>query len=562
MENKRVGFGLIIGLALIASIVFGILFVTRNAGKTERTIDTETAQANLTEMVRTINPQTATPVKSSIEYSEEDVEAEELPTLNKDDVAVRATTNTFAEIWSSPEKASKGTDGWMREMAEAFNATNPEVNGTPVSIQLRSMSSGLAVDYIATGKEIPAGYTPSNMLFVDLLSARGVKTDVIRERTVGNVPGILLDQKHYDTIVKKYGTVDLKSVTEAVASNELTMGYTNPFTSSTGLNFLISCLLRYDRDNPLSETAVEGFKSFQENVPFVALTTVQMRDAAERGSLDGFVLEWQLYQNDPSLKANYVFTPFGYRHDNPLVACPTASDDEKATLELFAKYCDDNGRKLADQYGFNSKDDYVCELPETSGETLVAAQQLYKKNKDTGRSVVAVFVADVSGSMSGAPLNELQSSLINSMRYINSDNYVGLVSYADDVTIELPIDQFDLNQQAYFKGAVEGLRAAGGTATNDGIIVAADLINKALADIPGAKPMIFLLSDGEANADTISFADMQAVIGGLRIPVYTIGYNANIAALQQISSINEAASIDASTDDVTYQLKNLFNANM
>ena len=148
------------------------------------------------------------------------------------------------------------------------------------------------------------------------------------------------------------------------------------------------------------------------------------------------------------------------------------------------------------------------------------------------------------------------------MRYINSDNYVGLVSYSDYVTVELPIGQFDLNQQAYFKGAVEGLRAAGGTATNDGIIVAADLINKAAAEVPDAKPMIFLLSDGEANADTISFADMQSVIAGLRIPVYTIGYNADISALQQISSINEAASIDASTDDVTYQLKNLFNANM
>ena len=225
-------------------------------------------------------------------------------------------------------------------------------------------------------------------------------------------------------------------------------------------------------------------------------------------------------------------------------------------------YCDENGRELADSYGFNGKDDYVSELPEVSGETLVAAQSLYKENKDTGRSVVAVFVADVSGSMSGEPLNQLQSSLINSMRYINESNYVGLVSYSDDVTIELPVDQFDINHQAYFKGAVEGLRAAGGTATNDGIIVAADLIQKALADKPDAKPMIFLLSDGEANADTVSFQDMKAVIGSLRIPVYTIGYNANIEALEQISSINEAASIDASTSDVTYQLKNLFNANM
>jgi Ca-activated chloride channel family protein len=164
--------------------------------------------------------------------------------------------------------------------------------------------------------------------------------------------------------------------------------------------------------------------------------------------------------------------------------------------------------------------------------------------------------------MSGAPLAELQASLVNSMRYINTENYVGLVSYADNVTINLPIGKFDLNQQALFKGAVESLRAAGGTATYDAIIVAADMLTKAVADSEDAKPMIFVLSDGETNQGYVDFEPMKEVIGGLHIPVYTIGYNANISALQQISSINEAASIDASTDDVTYQLKNLFNANM
>ena len=340
------------------------------------------------------------------------------------------------------------------------------------------------------------------------------------------------------------------------------MGYTNPFTSSTGLNFLISTLLRYDAKNPLSKTATEGFRQFQANVPFVALTTVQMRDAAERGSLDGFVTEWQLYTNDPSLSSNYTFVPFGYRHDNPLVSCPTATEDQRAILEQFAQYCESNGKELADRYGFNGKDDYVSELSDVSGETLVAAQELYKKNKDTGRPVMAVFVADVSGSMSGSPLAELQSSLINSMRYINNDNYVGLVSYADDVTINVPLAQFDLNQQALFKGAVESLRASGGTATYDAIIVAADMLTQATAEAPDAKPMIFVLSDGETNQGYVDFEPMQEVIGGLRIPVYTIGYNANIDALKKISGINEAASIDASTDDVTYQLKNLFNANM
>ena len=563
MEKRRIWVGLGIGLIIVSALVFGILFVTRNTGKTEKVITAEEAQSSLTDMVAQISPTTAEPIKASVEYtSDEDIAAEELPELSDDSIKVPATTDTYAEVWSSPEKAGTGTDGWMREMAEQFNKSGAQLDGKPVSIQLRSMSSGLAVDYIATGKESPAGYTPSNMLFVDLLTARGIKTEVVRERTVGNVAGILLKNDKHQEIIDKYGTVDLKAITEAVSAGELTMGYTNPFTSSTGLNFLISCLLRYDADNPLSDTATQGFKTFQTNVPFVALTTVQMRDAAERGKLDGFVLEWQLYQNDPTLSSDYVFTPFGYRHDNPLVACPTASADQKAILDLFAQYCDDNGGDLATRYGFNGKDSYVCELPETSGETLVKAQDLYKKNKDNNQPVMAVFVADVSGSMAGEPLAELQDSLVNSMRYINDGNYVGLVSYASDVTINVPIAEFDLNQQSLFMGAVQSLQAAGQTATNDGIIVAASMLQEAAKEVPGAKQMIFLLSDGDANADTINFSDMQSVISGLRIPVYTIGYNANISALQKISDINEAASIDATTADVTYQLKQLFNANM
>ena len=109
---------------------------------------------------------------------------------------------------------------------------------------------------------------------------------------------------------------------------------------------------------------------------------------------------------------------------------------------------------------------------------------------------------------------------------------------------------------------MDHLSAGGGTATFDAILVAADMVQKAIEDNPNAKPMIFVLSDGESGEYVARFDDMSDIIAGLHIPVYTIGYNANIDALKQISGINEAASIDASTDDVTYQLRNLFNANM
>ena len=147
------------------------------------------------------------------------------------------------------------------------------------------------------------------------------------------------------------------------------------------------------------------------------------------------------------------------------------------------------------------------------------------------------------------------------MQYINTENYIGVVSYNDTVTVELPIAQFDLTQQAFFKGTIESLQTNSTTATFDAICVAMDMVQKKLAEVPEAKPMIFVLSDGETN-EGHSLSDITDIISGLKIPVYTIGYNANISALEEISAINEGVCINAGTDDITYQLKQLFNANM
>lgn len=561
MDKKSIGI-LVAVIILVCAAVFGGIYVTRNIGKSEKTVSKESAVKRLEKMVKRIDPKEGRPVKSPIEYDAAEDDAAELPDIETCPVGVKASTPLYAEIFSSPEKAGSGTDGWLCEMAEEFNRQNYQVNGQPVSVQIRKVNSGQALDYIATGKAVPEGFTPSSMLWVNMLNAKGVATETVMESMVGNVAGVLLSEKTQKQIVEKYGSVDLKAITEATEAGEFSMGYTNPFASSAGLNFLICTLKRYDYGNPLSETAVEGFQKFQKNVPFVALTTMQMRDAAENGSLDGFIMEYQSYVNDSVLSKNYKFTPYGYRHDNPLVSIASASQEKKDILALFAEYCaSEKAKKRATEYGFNGMADYKCEYEEVSGDVLTAAQKLYKTNKDSGRPVIGVFVTDVSGSMSGEPLNALQSSLINSMKYINTENYIGLVSYSDNVTIELPIGQFNLEQQTLFKGAVENLYAAGGTATFDGICVALSMINEMMAQYPDAKPMLFVLSDGETNTG-YNLNDIRDILSGLKIPVYTIGYNADLDALESISAVNEAASIDASTDDVVYQLKNLFNASM
>jgi Ca-activated chloride channel family protein len=110
-------------------------------------------------------------------------------------------------------------------------------------------------------------------------------------------------------------------------------------------------------------------------------------------------------------------------------------------------------------------------------------------------------------------------------------------------------------------GAVNSLQASGGTATFDGIVVALKLLQDELAVNPNIKPLIFVLSDGETN-EGYSLKDIKGLVETYKIPIYTVGYNANIKALQSISSINEAASINADTDDVVYKLGNLFNVQM
>jgi Ca-activated chloride channel family protein len=48
----------------------------------------------------------------------------------------------------------------------------------------------------------------------------------------------------------------------------------------------------------------------------------------------------------------------------------------------------------------------------------------------------------------------------------------------------------------------------------------------------------------------------------LGMPIYTIGYNANLPELKEISNLNEAVCTDADTENVVIKLRNLFNAEL
>lgn len=539
--------GVLMIIVMVAVIVGVVVKRAGNISSGGGGISGTKQDMTLDELYTDLDVGQATPVKGTVTLDTPDL-YDELPEIDKYPMSVEGNGDVDIEIFTSGEKAGKDNDSWLIDVASSFNSSAVKTSdGKTVSMSVRSVPSGTAADYIISGKYLPDLYTPSNTLFGEYAISNNGSLELYADRLVGNTAGIL--------VKKDSGYTTAEEVIKAVQDNKITMGYTNPQTSATGLNLLLTLLQGGD----------DNFTKFNANIPYVAYTTQQMRDSASNGTLDAMLSEYQAYINDNNLTSMYDFIAFGVRHDNPVYICNKSgkTDAELEAVKLVVDYCkSDEMQKIATQKGFNANDDYTSS-EEFSGAQVTQGLKTYKKTKDNGKDIIAVFVADCSGSMDGDPMNQLKNSLTNGAQYINDNNYVGLVSYSTSVTVEVPIAQFDLNQRSYFQGAVNNLIASGGTASYDAVVVAMKMITEAKAQHPDAKCMLFLLSDGYAN-NGYSMDEITAALRTSGIPVYTIGYgdDADTGELAKLSGINEAASINADSDDIIYKIKSLFNSQL
>jgi Ca-activated chloride channel family protein len=95
----------------------------------------------------------------------------------------------------------------------------------------------------------------------------------------------------------------------------------------------------------------------------------------------------------------------------------------------------------------------------------------------------------------------------------------------------------------------------------DGIVVALKMLVTAKAKQPECKPLLIVLTAGETHTG-LSFDKVRPVLAGVKIPIYTIGYNVKLDILRRISAINEAASLHADEGDIAYKIGALLNAEM
>ena len=489
---------------------------------------------------------------------------ERFPLMNQPQAA---GNDVIVEIFASTEKSGSGTDGWMVEVAEAFNTANQRLkSGQRAFVTIRKIASGTAYEFIASRKYLPDAFSPSSNLWGQMAAAHNVNMTPIREKLLGNIAGIVMKKTVADQMKAAYGSLDVKNLIDAVVQGKLAMGYTDPFASSTGLNFLFTVLATFAGGNEqmmLDPSVVSAFENFQKGVPFVSQTTLQMRDSVEKGgALDAFVMEYQTFSKTQILQAGYEFVPFGVRHDNPLYGVGELRAEKLEALQMFAAFAEQaKFQASAANYGFNPALDYASAFPAPSGAMLIQAQKLWKQKKDAGRPISAVFLCDVSGSMDGSRLNALKKSLLGGSEFIAQENSIGIVLFSNQVSVVLPIEKFTLAHKASFHAAVEDMTAGGQTAMYSGIVVSLSLLLDEKQKNPNAKTTLFVLTDGETNAG-LELKDVRPVIQALGIPIYTIGYEANLPVLQELSSIVEAASMNADEGEVQYKIGSLLNAQM
>lgn len=487
----------------------------------------------------------------------------------------------YIEIYSSSEKAnaSRQNERWLVEVAEAFNQRQETLpSGEVIQVGVRQVASGTAARLLGAKTVQPAGYSPSNDLWVAMVQSQGVPTVPIADRLVPNTAGWVLPKPVYDSLAEN-GTVSFDRLLNAIASGEVTVAYPNPYSSATALNLLYTLYWRAagHQQNGGQLTVAElqtpqvnsVFDQFQQQVLITTPTTLDLQELflRDQSNLQAFPLEYQNYlalRQVPGF-SDTEFVPFGVPHNNPLVGFSWNTPEQQAGLKEFAKFAQSpEMQALAQQQGFVETDYLKAKdfPPFPNGETLLAAQSNWKLRKDGGRTVYMALVIDTSGSMEGERMQALKYGLRVAAGQINSGNYVSIVTFADAPTRRLPLAPFDQLQHQKFLATVDSLQADGATAMYDGAMVGlADLLAQKEKD-PNGRYYLLLLSDGEVNRG-YTFDAIQDILAYSDVRFYPIAYGeVNQGELQAIAALRESTVQQGTPTNVQTLFKDLFQVNL
>ena len=151
--------------------------------------------------------------------------------------------------------------------------------------------------------------------------------------------------------------------------------------------------------------------------------------------------------------------------------------------------------------------------------------------------VEMVFVLDVSGSMSGRPLEQAKGAVRWALGRLRADDTVQVVRFANDAQVmsERPLPASPENVRRAMK-YIEGMSAGGGTMILEGLRAAL----AAPADESRPRYVVFL-TDGFIGNETEILGALQRMLGGSRVFSVGVGSSTNRYLLEHMAKLGRGA---------------------
>lgn len=180
--------------------------------------------------------------------------------------------------------------------------------------------------------------------------------------------------------------------------------------------------------------------------------------------------------------------------------------------------CSFVGAEYSDDFYELQNFGFICEWDEYTLESAEKEESSQPKRETSDKRDI-VLVLDVSGSMSGTPLEETKKAATKFISTIlKEDASIGIVVYDDNAEV---LSDFSMDEEK-LTGIVSGITDRGSTNIDDGLTKANELLQYSNAE----KKIIVLMSDGMPNCgregdDLIAFADSIKDTGTY---IYTLGF--------------------------------------
>ena len=488
------------------------------------------------------------------------------------------------EIVSSVEKADgrHPENRWLVDVAERFNQRRERIGGgPPIEVVVRAIPSGLGVQMLVAGKMRPAGYSPAAQSWLELLRHQGLTPTLITDKLVANTSVIAVRQSAWQRLTQgQPGAISFGQVVDQTLAGNLKLGYSNPYISSAGLDFLQTLLwvsAGHGQDHkPLTTLDLsrpqitKGFDLLQQRIVSTTPTYTQSVQIwkGQPSRFDAVVMAHQSFtqlRKEAGFQ-DLVAVPFGTPQNSPLAAFDWTTAQQRQALARFAQFASSEPMQaLARQRGYGEPEGITPDAkpPQADGALLSEAQALWKQRKDGGRTVYLQLVIDTSGSMNkDQRLSQLKKAISLATTVINDGNQVGLISFSDHPMRQMPLQPINAQGRRQLVATVNSLRADGPTALYDGLAVGlADLLRARQKD-PNGRFHLLLLTDGQ-RTEGLEFETMREVIDQSGIVITPIAYGeVNQGELKSIADLRESVVYQGTPALVLPLMNDLFQTNL